>query len=98
MTARAAPPADPAGWAFGLLLLAAAGANLVLVHPVPAVAYALVAMVYLPPVDRRLRARGIRIPGWLKAALAVPIAVFTLGVSDLGDILDGGPPAGGGPS
>ena len=79
---------DVAGWAFGLLVLAAAVANLVLVHPVPAIAYALLSLVFLPPANRLFLGWGLRIPVWLKVGLGISIVMFTLGVSDLGDMLD----------
>ena len=77
------------GWTFGALLLAVGIANLVLVHPVPAVAYGLASLVYLPPVDALLKSRmGFSIPAAAKVAFAVVIVAFTLGVSDLGDMID----------
>lgn len=81
-------PLDLAGWTFGLLVLAIGVANLVLVHPVPAVAYALLSMLFLPPTSKALRRLGIRVPMWLKVALGTLLVMFTLGVSDLGDMLD----------
>lgn len=77
------------GWAFGALLLAIGAANLWLVHPVPAVAYGLVALVYLPPVDSLLKSRlGLSLPPGPKVVLGIAIVAFTLGVSDLGDMID----------
>ena len=91
MTGRARDAApDLAGWLFGLLVLGIGVANLVLVHPVPAIAYALASLVYLPPANRFLRRRwGVAIHPAIKLGLGVAIAMFTLGVSDLGDMLDG---------
>lgn len=88
MTGTAASRPDRAGWSFGLLVAAIAVANLVLVHPVPAIAYAILSLAFLPPANRWLWARGVGIPAWLKVALAIALVVFTLGVSDLGDMLD----------
>lgn len=77
------------GWTFGMLLLATGMANLLLVHPVPAAAYGLVSLVYLPPVDALLRRRlGLSIPFVARLLLGVAVVAFTLGVSDLGDMLD----------
>lgn len=77
------------GWTFAVLLLAVGVANLLLVHPVPAAAYGLASLVYLPPVDALLRARlGFSIPSAAKIVLGIAIVAFTLGVSDLGDMLD----------
>lgn len=86
--ARAGAP-RLAEWAFFLLLLGIGVANLALVHPVPAIAYALVSLVYLPPAQEILRRRS----GWsihpaIKIGLAVAVVMFTLGVSDLGDMID----------
>lgn len=77
------------GWSFGLVVLAIGVANLLLVHPVPGLAYGLVALLYLPPVDRLLGKRfGYSIPPIAKVAIGVAIVMFTLGVSDLGDMID----------
>lgn len=46
-----------ADWSFGILVLAIGFANLMLVHPVPAAAYVLVALVYLPPARDLLKKR-----------------------------------------
>lgn len=90
---RAARPKYPRGsiwgWLAWALLLAVAVANLLLVHPVPALAYAVVSLVYLPAANRYLGSRfGFSIHPLLKIALAVVAVLFTLGVSDLGDIID----------
>ena len=78
-----------AGWLFALLLLAIGIANLVLVHPVPALGYGLVSLVYLPPVGDALKRRfGVSIPVSIKVVLAIVVVMFTLGVSDLGDMID----------
>ena len=78
-----------AGWMFGLLVLAIGVANLVLVHPVPAVGYALVSLAYLPPANAFLQRRlGVSIHPAVKLGLAIAIVLFTLGVSDLGDMID----------
>ena len=78
-----------AGWLFGSLLLAVGLANLLLVHPVPAMAYALVALIYLPPAGTWIKRRfGFSIHPLVKVACAIAIVAFTLGVSDLGDMID----------
>ena len=82
-------PSNLAGWLFGLLLIGIGVANLLLVHPVPAIGYGLVSLVYLPPVGAVLKGRfGMSIPVVVKLALAIVVVMFTLGVSDLGDMLD----------
>lgn len=79
-----------AGWVFGVLLLATAGANLLLVHPVPALGYLLASLLYLPPATAFLRRRlGVRIHPLVQVGAGIAIVLFTLGVSDLGDIIDG---------
>ena len=80
---------NAADWLFGILLLAVGVANLVLVHPVPALAYALVSLVYLPPARAFLKRRsGFSIHPVVRVALGIVIVMFTLGVSDLGEMMD----------
>lgn len=80
---------NPVGWLFGILVLAVGVANLLLVHPVPAAGYALASLVYFPPVGTWLEGRcGISIHPLVKLSLAVVIVMFTLSVSDLGDMID----------
>lgn len=81
--------ATVSGWLFGALLVAIGIANLVLVHPVPAAAYLLVSLIYLPPTSAALtRTLGWRLPAALKVIAGVAILWFTLGISDLGDMID----------
>jgi len=76
-------------WTFAGLVLAVGVANLLFVHPVPAIAYGIVALVYVPPANALLKHRfGISIHPIAKIALGVAIVMFTLGVSDLGDMID----------
>ena len=78
-----------AGWLFASLVLAIGIANLLLVHPVPALGYGLVSLVYLPPANAALKDRfGVSIPIFAKVVLAIVLVMFTLGVSDLGDMID----------
>ena len=78
-----------AAWMFTVLLLVIGIANLLLVHPVPAAGYGLVSLVYLPPLNVALKERfGVSIPVVVKFALAIVAVMFTLGVSDLGEMLD----------
>lgn len=84
-----APTSHPADWLFGLLVLAIGVANLLLVHPVPAMGYALASLVYVPPARGFLKQRfGLTIHPVARIALGVVIVMFTLGVSDLGDMID----------
>lgn len=76
-------------WTFAGLVLAVGVANLFFVNPVPAMAYGLVSLVYVPPANALLEHRfGISIHPIAKIALGVAIVMFTLGVSDLGDMID----------
>lgn len=77
------------GWVFGILVLAIGVANIILVHPVPGIAYLFLALIYLPPVNAFVKEKtGFVIPRIVKVILAVIIIQFTLGVSDLGDMID----------
>lgn len=77
------------GWIFGIIVLAISVLNLILVHPVPAVVYLLLSLVYLPPANVVFRKKfGFSIPLVVKIILGVVIIMFTLGVSDLGDMID----------
>jgi len=76
-------------WIFAGLVLAVGVANLLFVNPVPAMAYGLISLVYVPPANALLRHRfGIPIHTIAKVALGIAIVMFTLGVSDLGDMID----------
>lgn len=80
---------DGIAWVFSALLLATGVANLILVDAVPATGYALLSLVYMPPVNVAIRRRlGMSVHPLLKIALGIGIVMFTLGVSDLGDMLD----------
>jgi hypothetical protein len=76
-------------WMFAALVFAIGVANLLFVHPVPAIGYGLVSLVYLPPANAWLAAKsGVSIHPVVKIALGIVIVMFTLGVSDLGDMID----------
>lgn len=77
------------GWIVGLLVVAVGVLNLILVHLVPSLGYFLLSLVYLPPANAKLKERfGFTIPLVLKIILGVVLFMFTLGVSDLGDMID----------
>ncbi|MBC5772883.1 hypothetical protein H8S95_02320 [Pontibacter sp. KCTC 32443] len=77
------------GWAFGILLLIIGVLNIVLVHPVPGIAYLLLSLVYLPPANIYFKKKfGFSIPLIVKITLGIVLIMFTLGVSDLGDMID----------
>jgi len=77
------------GWLFGLVVLAVGFLNMFLVHPVPGIVYLLLSLVYFPPANAFLKQRlGFSIPLIVKITLGIILLMFTLGVSDLGDMLD----------
>ena len=77
------------GWIFGIIVFTIGVLNLFLVHAVPGVAYLLLSLVYLPPANAVFRKKfGFSIPLVVKFILGVVIIMFTLGVSDLGDMID----------
>lgn len=77
-------------WVAAAVIVAIGAATLVLVHPVPAIGYLLLSLVYFPPATAMLKQKtGFSIPSAVKIALAIVIIMFTLGVSDLGDMIDG---------
>ena len=76
-------------WFFGLIVLTIGISNLLLVHPVPGAVFTLLSLLYFPPVTTALRQRaGFTIPTVVKVILGIMIIWFTLGVSDLGDMID----------
>ncbi|OLY93557.1 hypothetical protein SAMN05444008_108149 [Cnuella takakiae] len=78
-----------AGYLFAALVFTLGVLNLVLVHPVPGFVYMLLALLFLPGTNNMLRQKmGFGIPSWVKIFLGIFILWFTLGVSDLGDMID----------
>ncbi|WP_240773455.1 hypothetical protein [Pontibacter sp. SGAir0037] len=76
-------------WLFGITVIAIGIPNLIFVHPVPGIIYLLLSFLFLPPANSLLKKRfGFSIPSIVKIILGVIIIMFTLGVSDLGDMLD----------
>lgn len=76
-------------WLFGLPVFAIGVMNLLWVHPVPGLVGLLLSLVYFPPANALLKARtGLSIPPVVKIILCVVVIWFTLGVSDLGDMID----------
>ncbi len=74
---------------FGSIVFAIGVANLIYIHPVPGIVFILLSLVYLPMINNFLNGKfGFAIPVSLKVVLAVVIIWFTLGVSDLGDMID----------
>ena len=76
-------------WIFGIIVFTIGLLNIILIHPVPGIVYILLSLFYFPPVNNVFRDWfGIRIPTIIKIILGVIIIWFTLGVSDLGDLID----------
>ncbi|ERM80504.1 hypothetical protein P872_13040 [Rhodonellum psychrophilum GCM71 = DSM 17998] len=76
-------------WVFGILVFTVGVLNLILVHPVPGLVYLLLSLVYLPPAAGWLKERfAFTIPLLVKIILGIAIFMFTLGVSDLGEMID----------
>lgn len=78
-----------AGWVFGAAVFIIGVLNLVLVHAVPGIIYLLLSLVYFPQSSVMLRERlGMPMPVAIKIILGIVIVWFTLGISDLGDMID----------
>lgn len=78
-----------AGWLISLLLIAIGILNIIFVHLVPGMAYILFSCVYLPPINTLIKNNtGFTIPLLVKIILGIALFMFTLGVSDLGDMID----------
>jgi hypothetical protein len=76
-------------WIFAAIVLTIGILNLIFVHPVPGIVGLGLSLVYFPPVNDFLKNKfGFTIPPVIKIILGVLIIWFTLGVSDLGDMLD----------
>ena len=76
-------------WIFGIIVFAIGALNLILVHPVPGIVFMLLSLVYFPPVNEVFQKKfGFAIPLVFKIILGIIIIWFTLGVSDLGDMID----------
>ncbi|HZG01913.1 MAG TPA: hypothetical protein VEY71_12985 [Chitinophagales bacterium] len=76
-------------WSFGAILFAIGAANLVLVHPVPGIVFLLLSIIYVPAVNAVFKKSfGFVIPLGVKIGLGIVVVWFTLGVSDLGHMID----------
>lgn len=83
---RTSPVID---WLFGPVVFVIGVLNCLLVHPVPGIIALLLSLVYFLPVNALFRKwTGFSIPPAVKIILGVLIIWFTLGVSDLGDMID----------
>lgn len=76
-------------WILGIVVFTIGVLNVFLVHAVPGIIALLLAVLYFPATNAFLQKRfGFSIPLSVKTILAILIIWFTLGVSDLGDIID----------
>lgn len=76
-------------WIFSFILIIVGLLNIVLVHPVPGIIYLALSIIYLPPANSFIQKKwSLFIPNLIKIILAIVIFIFTLGVSDLGDMID----------
>ena len=76
-------------WVFGALVFTIGFLNLFLVHPVPGIAYFFLSCFYFPPTNALFKQWfGFTMPVFVKVILGILIIMFTLGVSDLGDMID----------
>ena len=79
---------NTSSWLFGLVVLAIGVANLLLVHPVPGIVGILLSLLFFPPMNTLLRKNlGFSVPIGVQIALFLVIIWFTLGISDLGEIM-----------
>lgn len=75
-------------WFFGLLIFAIGVLNVILVDYRPGIIYIILSLIYFPPVNEIIVEKlGFRIPKFLKIILGIIIIWFTLGISDLGDMI-----------
>lgn len=77
------------GWVFGVIVLTLGVLNMFKVHFVPGIAYLLLSLIYLPPANAYIRRKfGFSIPLVVKILLGIVLIMFTLGVSELGDMIN----------
>jgi hypothetical protein len=77
------------GWTLGTIVAIIGVLNLFFVHPVPGIVFILLSLLYFPPADVFFnRCFGRPVPNICKIILFIVITWFTLGVSDLGDMID----------
>ncbi|KAA9338844.1 hypothetical protein [Adhaeribacter soli] len=76
-------------WLIGLVVFIIGLSNLLLVHPVPGIVFLLISALHFPPADALcMKIFGRPVPFLAKVFLGFVIIWFTLGVSDLGDMID----------
>ena len=73
----------------GAVIFTIGALNLWLVHPVPGTVFLLLSLLYIPLLHTLLRKTfGFAVPLAAKIILGIVVVWFTLGVSDLGDMMD----------
>jgi hypothetical protein len=76
-------------WIFFIVFISLALLNMIFVHIVPGLIYLLISFVYLPLSNNLIKKKfGIIMPKLIKIILAVLVLWFTLGVSDLLEIVE----------
>ena len=76
-------------WLFGAVVFTTGILNIFLVHPVPGLVYLLLSFLYFPPAQALLQEKAnVTLITLVKLMLGVVVIMFTLGVSDLGDMID----------
>ena len=76
-------------WFIGAVIFTIGALNLLLVHPVPGTVFLLLSLLYVPAFNTLLRKTfGFAVPLAAKITLGIVVVWFTLGVSDLGDMMD----------
>ena len=74
---------------FGISVFVIGFLNLFLVHPIPGITFIILSLLFFPGTNVFLRNNfSFTIPLILKIILFIVIIMFTLGVSDLGDMID----------
>ena len=76
-------------WILAVVVFVIGILYLVFVHPVPALVSIIVSLIILPPVNAALKNKvGFAVPFAVRLGLGLFLIWFTLGVSDLGDMID----------
>ncbi len=80
---------DWVSWVFALLLILAGIMNMIYVHMGLGLIYLFISLLYTPTVYQNYLPKVHPALHWsFKLILAVVLVMFTLGVSDLGDMID----------
>ena len=73
----------------GITVFAIGVLNVLLVHAIPGVIFILFSFLYLPRANPVIQKKfGVKIPSMVKILLGIVLIWFTLGISDLGDMID----------